>query len=121
MPSGRLRYRVGFYQRGANSPDVPDYGYPDGDYPDTPTLVRWANIEPKLGGEAVLAARLTGKNYVNITIRQSADTVHIDTDWKAKDEDTGEEFNIRSIIDPYKGTARNGHWIEMLCEKGVAI
>jgi len=124
MPAGNLRYRVGFYARGgslpAGSPPPPDYGSAPG-YPGTATFVTRANIEPRLGGEAVIAARLTGKNFVNITVRQSTDTDAVDTDWICKNEDSGEVFNIRSVIDPHGGGSRHGFWWEMLCEKGVAM
>jgi len=119
MPSGDLRYRVGFYKRGASSPDVPDYGS-GGGYPGVATFITYANIKPRLGGEQVIAARLTGKNYVDITVRQDSQTNAIDTDWKAKNEDTGEEYNIRSVIDPHGGDPAHHMWWEMLCEKGVA-
>ena len=123
MPqAGDLRYRVGFYTRNgaAGSPDVPDYGSGD-DYSSTAAFTVWANIQPRLGGETVLANRLTGRNLVNITVRQSTNTDTVDTDWKAKNEGSGEVFNIRSIIDPHEGDPDHGMWWEMLCEKGVAI
>lgn len=123
MPSGDFRYRIGFYQRGsglAGSPPPPDYGS-GGTYPSSATFITYANIEPRLGGEQVLAARLTGKNYVNITVRKSTETVAVDTDWICKDEDSGEQYNIRSVIDPHQGDNRHRMYIEMLCEKGVAV
>jgi Phage head-tail joining protein. len=95
MPAaGDLRYRVGFYTRdsGAGSPDVPDYGSGD-DYPTTATFMVWANIVPRLGGETILADRLTGKNFVNIIVRQSSNTDLVDTDWICKNEGSGEEYN----------------------------
>lgn len=121
--AGDLRYSVGFYQRpalGISSPPA-DYGNTEDEFSDTANFIVSANIEPKLGGEAVLAARLTGKNLVNITVRQSPNTVLVTTDWKAKNERTGEEYNIRSVIDPDGGTSKHGFYFEMLCEKGVAI
>src|SRR5262245_22905274 len=125
MPSGDLRYRIGFYQRvipGATSPPPPDYGMGDiGDYPDTATFIVPGNITPRLGGESILAARLTGRNFVNITVRQSPQTAEVDTDWKCKDETTGDEYNIRSVIDPQHGNVKHGFWFELLCEKGAAI
>lgn len=123
MQAGELRYRVGFYSRdsaGAGSPDVPDYGSGP-DYSTTPAFIVWADIEPRLGGEAVLAARLTGRNFANITVRQSTDTDQIDTDWKCKNEDSGEQYNIRSVIDPHKGDHHHGLWWEILGEEGAAI
>ena len=71
-------------------------------------------------GESVLAERLTGKNLVNITVRQSINTRLITEDWRAKNERSGETYNIRSIIDPDQGTGQAGRFIELLCEKGVA-
>lgn len=120
MPAGELRYRVGFYQRGSATPQSPDYGSQPG-YPGTATFITYADIEPRLGGEQVLAARLTGKNFSNITVRQCTETNAVDVDWIAKNEDTGETYNIRSIIDPQQGGVRHGMWWEMLCEEGVAI
>ena len=123
MPAaGDLRYRVGFYTRdsGAGSPDVPDYGSGD-EYPDTATFVVWGNIMPRLGGEAILANRLTGINFVNITVRQSTNTDLVDTDWICKNEGTGETYNIRSVIDPHEGDRDHGLWWEMLCQKGAAV
>jgi head-tail joining protein len=122
MPAGDLRYRVGFYQRGGaatGSPPPPDYGM-GGGYPTSATFITRANIEPRLGGESVQAARLAGKNFVNVTVRQSSETAQVDTDWICKNEDSGEVFNIRSIIDPFGGVAKRGFYFEMLCEKGVA-
>jgi hypothetical protein len=119
MPSGDLRYRVGFYKRGASSPDIPDYGGIPG-YPDVAVFVAWGNIKPRLGGEAVLAGRLTGKNFVDITVRQDSNTNAVDVDWVAKNETTGELFNIRSVIDPHGGDNSHHLYWEMLCEKGVA-
>lgn len=124
IAAGDLRDRVGFYQRemlGANSPDVPDYGNTLGEFPADPEFDAVpANIKPRLGGEAVLAGRLEGKNLVNITVRQSAATAAVTTDWRAKDERKGTIYNIRSIIDPDEHTPQHGRFWEMLCEKGVA-
>jgi hypothetical protein len=123
MQAGDLRSRVGFYKRGAigaDSPPAPDYGTTEGEYPDTPEFTCAANIKPRLGGESVLAARLTGTNLVNITVWRSSDTAQVDTSWRLKDERTGVLYNIRSVIDPDEHTAQHGRWLELLCERGVA-
>lgn len=119
--AGDLRYSVGFYQRSALSNSPPDYGNTEDSFPATATFIVPANITPKLGGEDVLAARLTGKGLVNIVVRQSTQTATVTTDWKAKDERSGEIYNIRSVIDPDGGTPNHGFYFEMLCEHGVAI
>ena len=59
--AGDLRYSVGFYQRGSLSNSPPDYGNTQDDFPATASFIVPANITPKLGGEDVLAARLTGQ------------------------------------------------------------
>lgn len=123
LQAGDLRSKVGFYKRGeigADSPPAPDYGTTETDFPAEPEFTCAANIRPRLGGEQVLASRLTGTNLVNITVRQSTSTGLVDTAWRAKDERLGVVYNIRSIIDPDQNTPQHGRFWEMLCEEGVA-
>lgn len=118
MQSGDLCDRIGFYR-----PVVSDDGAGNqtSGFPDVPSLGPIAaNITPKLGGESVLAGRLTGRNLVNITVRQSVQSRSVTTDWRARDERAGVVYNIRSIIDPNRGGPQHGQWLEMLCEEGVA-
>lgn len=113
MQAGDLRERVGFYKR----VEVDDgAGNDRGNYSDSPEFILSANVKPKLGGESVLADRLTGTNLVNVTVRHSSKSLQVTTDWMAKNERSGETYNIRSIIDP----TQKRQWVEMLCEKGVA-
>ncbi len=118
MRSGALRHRVGFYKRAAAGDG---YGNTQAEFSGTAEFVCAANIRPKLGGEDVLAGRLTGRNLVNIIVRQSQQSLQVTEDWRARDERSGEVYNIRSIIDPEKAASRRGMFFEMLCEKGVAI
>jgi head-tail joining protein len=123
MTAGDLRYRVGFYKRPVaadDSPASPDYGNPEGDFSSTAEFITYANIRPRLGGEQILAARLTGENLVNITVRQSTQTALVQTSWRAKNETTGEVYQIKSIIDPFSDGVKHAMYFEMLCEKGVA-
>lgn len=119
--AGDLRHLVGFYQREdlSDTSPQPDYGVTEGEF--LQVFTAQAQIRPKLGGEDVLAARLTGKNLVNITVRKSAASAAVTTDWMAKNERSGESYNIRSIIDPFQSKPQRGRFIELLCEKGVAI
>jgi len=119
MQAGDLRSLVGFYQRQVVSTD-PDYGNEQTEFPDEPSFTCAANIKPRLGGEDVLASRLTGTNLVNITVRRSSDTVQVDTAWRAKDERSGTIYNVRSVIDPSEHSVDHDKFLEMLCEKGVA-
>lgn len=74
-----------------------------------------ARIEPRFGGESVMAARLTGKSFANITVRASANTRLIAPEWRVVDTRTGDYWNVRSVVDPDDRRM----FVEMLCEKGV--
>jgi head-tail adaptor len=80
-----------------------------------------ANFTPRLGGEAVEAARLTGRQPVIIRVRQSPDTRQIRTDWRATNAQTGIAYNIRTAVDPHQGDEQHGKYIDMLAEAGVAV
>jgi SPP1 family predicted phage head-tail adaptor len=80
-----------------------------------------ANITPRLGGETVEAARLTGRQPVVIRVRQSDHTRQIRTDWRATNTHNGVAYNIRTAVDPHEGNTEHGKWIDMLAEAGVAI
>ncbi|AHD12146.1 phage head completion protein [Phaeobacter gallaeciensis] len=51
------------------------------------------------GGEAVIAGRIAGENSTVVRVRAAAVT-GISTEWRLKDPNTGEVFNIKSIA-PY--------------------
>lgn len=117
MTAGNLRYRLGFFQR----ENVSDgYGNTQADYPDEPDFEEWAQGIPRLGGETVIAARLTGAQPVTFRVRQTPDTVTVNTeDWKLRDMATGLDYNIRSIVDPLSGTREHGKWLDILVQSGV--
>lgn len=87
--AGQLRERVLFQQRGldANNDRL-------GDWEDV-TMV-WARIMRLKGSEPVLQQRLEGVQPVVITVRWSPVTDQVTTGWRAVDERTGQQFNIRS-------------------------
>ena len=113
--AGTLRYRVTFAERDTTSDE---YGNPSTGWVTRFTVA--ANIIARLGGEAVEAARLAGRQPVTIRVRKSPDTIKITTDWKATDQN-GTEYNIRTAIDPSIGTSNHGYYIDMLAETGVAV
>jgi head-tail adaptor len=80
-----------------------------------------AQIAPKLGGEDVMAARLQGVQPVVIRVRSSVDTRKITTQWRVTDTNSGIQYNVRAVADPFMGMAERGRWIEVLAEAGVAI
>ncbi len=113
--AGDLRHRLTFAERNTTTDE---FGNVSTGWTDKFTVS--ANITPRLGGEAVEAARLAGRQPVIIRVRQSPDTVLITTDWKATDQ-AGHEYNIRTAVDPLLGDASHGFWIDMLAETGVAV
>jgi head-tail adaptor len=114
--AGSLRYRIKFSERD----DVEDeYGNVSLAWIERFTVS--ANITAKVGGEAVDAARLAGRQPVVLTVRRSPDTRLVTTDWKATEVENGTEFNIRTAIDPFVGDSQHGIWIEMIAETGVAV
>ena len=117
MRAGDLRERVGFYRRIQQSDGR---GNTEAGFENAPQVQCAASIRPRLGGEQVLAGRLTGVNAVNIVIRRSQAAAAIDPTWKARDERRGVDYAIRSIIDPDQANAQRGTWIELLCEEGPA-
>lgn len=113
--AGEYRHKIAFEARQETNPDAPD------DLGNTQSVfveqfVISAKVQARLGGETVLAARLTGQQPVNITVRQSANTRRIGVDWQARDVRTGTVYAIRSIIDPDDSRAT----FEILAQTGVA-
>ncbi|TCR01069.1 head-tail adaptor protein [Neorhizobium sp. JUb45] len=76
-----------------------------------------ANFRYLRGGEAVLAARLDGRQPVVVTVRRSSKTRLIDTNWRMRDVRTGIVYNIRSGPVP---TDDRGY-LEFTVESGVAV
>ena len=111
MPAGELRERVTFSERALTSDG---YGNSLGDWADQFTVA--ARIRPRLGGEEVMAARLSGRNLATITVRYSSDTAEITTDWRAVDTRTGDVWNVRSVVNPDE----RKRYIDVLAERGVA-
>jgi SPP1 family predicted phage head-tail adaptor len=113
--AGPLRHRVTFAERDAVEDE---FGNVSSGWTDRFTLS--ASITPRLGGEAVEAARLAGRQPVIIRVRYSPQTRTVTTDWKATAED-GKTYNIRTAADPNDGESRHGLWIDMMAETGVAV
>lgn len=68
------------------------------------------------GGEAALQGRLEGKQPVVVTIRLNASSEAIEPHWRMRDTVRGDIYNIRSIV-----PTDDRHWLEMTCERGVAV
>lgn len=116
MSAGELRQRVTFSQRAVISDG---YGNEEGEFQDQFTV--HARIQPRLGGETVIAARLQGVQPVTIRVRQSTDTRQIDATWRVENAVTHVKYNIRTVVDPEEHTSDHGKWIDILAEAGVSV
>jgi head-tail adaptor len=116
MPSlgGELRERVAFEFR---APDTDD-GFGNtisGDWTIGATVA--ARIKPLRGSESVQAARLAGRQPTLITVRRSAATAQITTDWRARDVRSGALYNVRSVVNPDE----HDRFLDLECDVGVAV
>lgn len=76
-----------------------------------------AEVFSRMGSETILAARLTGVQPVEITVRRSLATRRITAAWRAVDVHSGEVFAIASpAADPDGSRA----WLKMMGRAGVA-
>lgn len=112
MTAGQLNRKVRFDARQSSTDkygnDVAEWAAIVEDEP--------AQIRPLRGSEDLIAARITGRQIVEIKVRYSARTVQVTTDHRAVNVATGETYNIRSI----ENRDERGRYLTMLCESGVA-
>lgn len=113
MPAGELRESVTFQQR---IDMFDDYGNTVVDFVDKFTTS--ARIQPHkgIGNEAVAAARLTGTQPMIIRVRQSSQTIQVNTDWRIIDRRSSVPYNIESIANMDEKNA----YLDMLCISGTA-
>lgn len=76
----------------------------------------WAAMRFLRGGETVMAARLSGKQPVVVTIRTCRAARAIGADWRMRDPRAGVIYNIRAIA-----PSDDGKFIDLTCESGVAV
>jgi len=73
-------------------------------------------LTPRMGSEAVVAARLSGVQPYSMTVRSSARTRLVTPAWRAVNARTGEEYQIRTCAN----IDERGAYIEMMVQSGVA-
>lgn len=113
MTIGQLRERLTF-----QSPSPVDDGM--GNYTEgwSTEFTCWARLEPRVGGETLLAARLSGRQVYLIVVRQSSATLRIQPDWQAVDvRDSSRVFQIKS---PSRNMDEKNAYLELDAEFGVA-
>lgn len=68
------------------------------------------------GSEAVIAARLQGKQPVVVTVRANSSTRAITPEWQMRDTRRGTAYNIRTAV-----PSDDRLFIELTCESGVMV
>lgn len=108
--AGSLSERVTFQKR----EEVDDgYGNPvSGDWQDV--FTEPARMQPRLGSEPVIAARLTGIQPFTLTVRSSTRARAVTPAWQVVNARSGTTYNIKAIANPDE---RN-QWLEMLVVEG---
>jgi head-tail adaptor len=96
MPSaGALRHRLIFEFR-APLPGGDGAGNFEGEW--TESFRCWAAMTPKFGGEAVIAARLQGRQTWLVTVRQSNTSAQVTPDWRIRNErNQAQVFAIHTV------------------------
>jgi head-tail adaptor len=108
--AGQLRETVAFDERVL----VDDgYGNMEGDF--TEQFQCRAGYWWQRGGEMVIAARLEGRQPVEVTVRASTETRRIEPDWRMRDLRTGVSYAVRSVA-----PTTDRKWIKVQTEAGVA-
>lgn len=111
MGAGKLREKLTF-----QSPTAADDGYGNTTEGFATEFSEWARLQPKVGGEAVLAARLAGRQVYLIHVHSTSETRTIAPDWQAVHSD-GRVFQIKS---PIRNMDEKGLMLEIDAELGVA-
>jgi SPP1 family predicted phage head-tail adaptor len=75
----------------------------------------WAGVVYLRGTESVMAARLSGRQPVVVTIRNCTNAQLVTHDWRMRDLRSSTIYNVRTAI-PSDDRA----FIELTCESGVA-
>lgn len=113
--TGALRAKLTFQSRG----DVTDgWGgtVPGGAFTDQFTVS--AALRPLRGSEAVMAARLQGQQPYVVTVRQSALTRQITSNWRAVDANN--PSRVFAITAPPTDPDMKNAWLEILVTEGEA-
>ena len=109
--AGSLNRRVAFDRR----TEVDD-GYGNtvsGDF--TQQFECAAEFRPRGGSEAVVAARLEGRNVFGVYIRSSLQARQVTTDWRMRDVREGTVYAVRAV-----DSVTDRAWVYLTVESGVA-
>ena len=108
------RDRLTFQSRGAGSDGMGGEGA-YGPYEER--FTRSVHLHPLRGSEAVMADRLSGRQPYIVTIRNSAATRQITTDWQAVDARNPDR--VLAVSAPPVDPDGKRQWLEILMTEGV--
>lgn len=114
MQGGRFNERLVFQRR-----TFVDDGYGNkegGDWEDQ--FEMRANVRPRLGGETVIAQRLTGLQPLLITVRKCSKSDQIQVGWRAKK--AANPTVIYDITSPTTDVTGKRKELEMVAQTGIA-
>lgn len=114
MKASDMYYRV-FFDAPSEAPD--GYGGVEIGWDTDNAVEAYANFRFLRGGEAVQAARLSGKQPAVVTIHNFADARQITSDWRMRDARSGKVYQVRT--DPIMTDDRR--FLEVTVESGVAV
>ena len=105
--ASNLKHRLVFQQRIAEGDE---YGNEEADFAPQFTVAAEL-IVPRLGSEAVMAARLEGRQPVTIRVRYSSQTAQIQADWRAVD--TRNSGIVYALTAPPVDREQRRMWLEI--------
>jgi head-tail adaptor len=108
--AGELQHRVAFDERTTVDDGL---GNTEGAFAER--FKAWAAFRPRGGSEAVVAARLEGRNLLGVYLRSTAETKQIKSDWRMRDVRTGDVYAVR-IVD----AVSDRYWVYLEAQTGVA-
>jgi len=108
--AGELQHRVAFDERITINDGL---GNTEGGFAERFKL--WAAFRSRGGSEAVVAARLEGRNTLGVYLRSTAQSVQIKSDWRMRDTRTGDVYAVR-IVD----AVSDRNWVYLEAQTNVA-
>lgn len=108
--AGDLRHRLRFESPAARSDGAGNFE--DGWQEEFTVSAR---LQPRYGGEAVIAARLTGTQPFLVTVRGSSQSRRIISGWRVVDVRTG---TVYAITSPAADMAQDGAFLEFIAATG---
>jgi head-tail adaptor len=114
LGAGDLRYRLLFQKRGQGSDGLGGVGA-FGPWVDQFTV--YAAMLPLRGSEAVMGARLAGRQPYVVSVRQSTNTRQVTSDWQIVDARNPDR--VFAISAPPTDPDGTRAWLEILVTEGV--